>query len=108
PAGLPVCVVEAARNGGFAYGNNLGVREGWARWGRARHILLLNPDTLVRPGALDMLVSFLETHARCGIAGAALIDASERPQRAAHEMITPARELARGSGLGVFWRLLGM
>ena len=36
------------------------------------YALLLNPDTVVQPGALSTLVQFLQTHPRAGIAGARL------------------------------------
>src|SRR5690348_1064100 len=40
-------LIRAPRNGGFAYGNNLALRRI-----RGRYALLLNPDTLVPPGAV--------------------------------------------------------
>ncbi|MCW5852106.1 MAG: glycosyltransferase family 2 protein [Anaerolineae bacterium] len=36
------------------------------------HVLLLNPDTVVQPGALSTLVQFLQTHPAAGVAGARL------------------------------------
>ena len=45
-----------ARNGGFAYGNNEAIRPALAGADKPDYVLLLNPDTLVRPGALSALV----------------------------------------------------
>src|SRR5437879_83579 len=58
----------APRNGGFAYGNNLGIQLA-SLGGSPDYIHLLNPDTLVRKGAIEKLVQFLETHPGVGIAG---------------------------------------
>ena len=63
-----VTLVAAPRNGGFAYGNNLGIERAFAS-GSPSYIHLLNPDTQVRPGALASLVRFLESHPGIGIAG---------------------------------------
>jgi N-acetylglucosaminyl-diphospho-decaprenol L-rhamnosyltransferase len=50
-AGLPVRVIESGRNGGFAFGVNIGVAAGTAPW-----VLLLNPDAQLTPIALETLV----------------------------------------------------
>ena len=70
----------APRNGGFAYGNNLGIRLALETHA-SDYILLLNPDTLVRPGAVETLVRFLEMHPQAGIAGGSFEnpDGSEWP-----------------------------
>ena len=39
------------RNGGFAFGNNAAIRHLLAQPNPPDYIWLLNPDTLVRPGA---------------------------------------------------------
>jgi len=53
--GLPVEIVRAPRNGGFAYGCNLG-----AARGDAPHVLLLNPDARIGAADLAALVRALE------------------------------------------------
>ena len=63
-----VTLIPAPRNGGFAYGNNLGIRRAF-EIGNPNYIYLLNPDTLVRPRAISALVGFLESHPKIGIAG---------------------------------------
>jgi GT2 family glycosyltransferase len=64
-------LIEAPRNGGFAYGNNLGITAAFAA-GTADFVYLLNPDTEVRPGAVAALVRFLREHPDVGIAGSAI------------------------------------
>lgn len=66
--------VESGRNGGFAFGNNVALRPCFVESERARpdYVLLLNPDTIVRPGAVSALLEFLEAHPEVGIAGSRL------------------------------------
>lgn len=75
-----VTVVLAPANGGFAYGNNLGVRLALERQA-ADYYLLLNPDTEVRPGAITALARFLEANPEVGIVGSSFEnpDGSEWP-----------------------------
>jgi N-acetylglucosaminyl-diphospho-decaprenol L-rhamnosyltransferase len=57
-------------NGGFAYGNNAAIRAAFAGDGaRAAFVLLLNPDTVVRPRAFRILLDFMLAHPKIGIAG---------------------------------------
>src|ERR1700675_1082861 len=63
-----VNLVLAPKNGGFAYGNNLGTARAYAERAPS-YIYLLNPDAQVRAGAIRCLVQFLEQHPRVGIAG---------------------------------------
>ena len=65
-------VVQAERNGGFAYGNNRGFEYGLAQSPKPDYFFLLNPDAVVRPGAISQLVEFMETHPRAGSAGSRL------------------------------------
>jgi GT2 family glycosyltransferase len=51
-------------NTGYTRPNNQAMRES-----KGRYILLLNPDTLVKPNALAELYGFLEAHPEIGIAG---------------------------------------
>ena len=63
-----VTLVTAPRNGGFAYGNNLGFAEA-CRLRTPDYFHLLNPDTRITPGAVSTLVQFLDSHAEVGMAG---------------------------------------
>lgn len=87
-------VIASPHNGGYAYANNLALRE--ILWGsgvrgqeskgsvaelpepdtrdpRSDYVLLLNTDTLVPPGALDAMVAYLETHHEVGALGPKLL-----------------------------------
>ena len=52
-----VKLIEHVANVGYAEGNNRGIR---ASTGRL--ILLLNPDTEIKPGTLDALIKFADEH----------------------------------------------
>lgn len=53
-ADLPVRTIRARRNGGFAYGCNVGIS-----FGMAEFVLLLNPDARIEPASLRTLVNAL-------------------------------------------------
>lgn len=57
-------VVRAGGNLGFARAVNLGVERS-----SAEYVLLLNPDTIVRPGALPALLRFARAHPEHGLYG---------------------------------------
>ena len=83
-------VLENPVNVGFARANN----QAYSLTG-GRHVLLLNPDTEVQPGALQELVRFMEAHPEVGAAGARLIDLDGSLQQSCHPAPTLARELWR-------------
>ena len=60
-ADLAVDAVRAPRNGGFAYGCNLGIARG-----AAPYVLLLNPDAVLGARDLDVLVGALEREPTSG------------------------------------------
>ncbi|MHA2380555.1 MAG: glycosyltransferase family 2 protein, partial [Candidatus Thorarchaeota archaeon] len=76
-----VRLIESEVNGGYAYANNLGLRAfGFAQTSgekpsesTPRYALLLNPDTLLPPSALQEMLDFLETHPEAGVAGPRLV-----------------------------------
>ena len=85
-------VIAAERNGGFAWGNNIGIRRAMEGPNPPRFIHLLNPDTVVRAGAIGALAEFLEAHPGVGIAGSRLEDPDGTAQRSAFRWPTPAGE----------------
>jgi len=66
-------VVTSAENLGFARGSNLALERLMAQDGAPRHLLLLNPDTIVPTGALPELVSFLDQNPGAGVVGPRLV-----------------------------------
>ena len=93
------------RNGGFAYGNNAAVRPALASDTPPDFVLLLNPDTVVRPGAVTTLVDFMRENEQVGIAGSRLEDPDGTPQRSAFRFPTVRSEIDNGVRLGVVSKL---
>ncbi|MFL6624910.1 MAG: glycosyltransferase family 2 protein [Vitreoscilla sp.] len=98
-------VVVAPRNGGFAYGNNLGLAE-LERDGRVDFVHLLNPDTVLRPGAIAALTGFLQAHPRAGIAGGVFENGDGSEWAIAFRFPSLLGEIEQGVRLGLVSRLL--
>ena len=99
-------VIDAGRNGGFAFGNNVGIRRAlaWERPPDAIH--LLNPDTYVRPGAVRALTSFLEANPSVGIVGSGLENEDGTSRRGAFRFPTALSEIEGQLQLGPVSKLL--
>jgi GT2 family glycosyltransferase len=101
-----VSIQASDRNGGFAYGNNQAIRPALASPHPPDYVLLLNPDTIVRPGALTALVEFLEDHPQVGIVGSRLEHPDGTPQHSAFRFHTLWSELDQGLALGLMTKVL--
>jgi len=64
-----VLLVENKSNRGFAAANNQALR-----LAKGQYVLLLNPDTLVLPNALQKMWKFLEEHPQAGVVGCKLLN----------------------------------
>lgn len=93
-------------NGGYAFGNNAVIRVELQSTNPPPYFLLLNPDTIVRPGAIQVLVDFMNEHPHVGIAGSRLEDPDGTPQRSAFRFHTVQSELDFGLRVGVVSKLL--
>jgi GT2 family glycosyltransferase/serine acetyltransferase len=101
-----VTLHPAPKNGGFAYGNNEGIRQ-WLKAHEApEYVLLLNPDTIVRGNAIEGLVDFMDSHAEVGIAGSRLEDMDGTPQCSAFRFPTIASEFESALSFGPVCKLL--
>jgi GT2 family glycosyltransferase len=100
-----VTLVLAPRNGGFAYGNNLGIRSVYER-SRPNYVYLLNPDTQVRRGAIAALAGFLESHPQVGIAGSSFETEDGKDWPFAFRFPTVISEIEHGIQTGVITRWL--
>ncbi len=87
-----VRLIQNEINVGFATANNQALEKS-----TGQYALLLNPDTEVRPGALDSLVTFLDAHPQAGASGAMLLNPDGTHQADCFPFPTLMRE---------FWRLL--
>lgn len=87
-----ILVVENEKNLGFAKAVNQGLQKA-----SGRHVLLLNPDTRVREGAVEKLIAFLDKHANVGAAGARLLNADGTKQNSVASFPSLATELLNKS-----------
>jgi GT2 family glycosyltransferase len=99
-------VTAAEKNGGFAYGNNVAIRPALASAEPPDCFWLLNPDTIVRPGALRALVSVLEEQPEVGVVGSRLEGQDGTAQTSAFRFFSILGELENGLKLGLATRLL--
>jgi len=100
-----VTAFASPRNGGFAYGNNLGIRRAFAD-GLPCYVYLLNPDAQIRTGAISSLVEFLESNAEVGIAGGSFDDCDGSDSSIAFRFPNALSELNQGLEFGLVTRLL--
>ena len=67
-------VVRNARNEGYGRANNIGVRAAE----RAVHVLILNPDVVLRPGAVDALLAAAEAYPDAGLYAPRIVEPDGR------------------------------
>jgi GT2 family glycosyltransferase len=99
-------LVVAPKNGGFAAGNNAGIAPALASAEAPDFVWLLNPDTVVRPGALGELLDFLAEHPEIGLAGSRLEHPDGTPQGSTYRFPTVVREFIGGARVGALGKLL--
>ncbi|MEN6520993.1 MAG: glycosyltransferase family 2 protein [Armatimonadota bacterium] len=83
-----VRLIEAGENLGFTRANNLAYKES-----SGDCFLLLNSDTVVLPGALPLLVRFMESNPAAGAVGSKLLNGDGTLQRSCSPFPTPLQEL---------------
>jgi N-acetylglucosaminyl-diphospho-decaprenol L-rhamnosyltransferase len=101
-----VSVLPLEHNGGFAAGNNSAIRPALQSDSPPRYVFLLNPDTVVRSGAVRTLFDFMEDRPDVGLAGSRLEDPDGTPQRSAFRFPTVLGELECSLRLRLATRLL--
>lgn len=98
-------VFQLEQNGGFAYGNNRIIEKIFAESNHPDYVWLLNPDTVIKPGACKALVQFLLTHPGVGIAGSYLENREGELQISAFRDHTIFSELLSSLRIGILDRL---
>jgi len=68
-----VTVLRSPQNNGYAYANNLALREILRSEALPRYVLLLNPDTVLPKTALAEMLRFMDAHPDAGAAGPRLV-----------------------------------
>lgn len=85
-----VKLIANKENAGFASGNNQAIRQS-----SGEYVLLLNPDTVVLPGALETLLGFMEENPTVGAAGSRVLNPDGTLQTSTYPAPTLLRELWR-------------
>ncbi|HEY2786861.1 MAG TPA: glycosyltransferase family 2 protein [Fimbriiglobus sp.] len=93
-------LVQLSQNRGFAAGNNAAIRRAMVESNPPDYFWLLNPDTIVRPGAILSLVAFLNNNPTVGIAGSRLEEPDGTAQRSAFRFPSVASEFECGVCFG--------
>lgn len=99
-------VLHAGDNGGFAAGNNVGfdiVR----RDERFDFVLMLNPDAVPRPGALQAMMRVFDEKSDAGFVGAQLLDEDGSDAASAFRFPDASTEFVHHAWLGPLQRATG-
>jgi len=90
-----ITVIANERNMGLAAGNNTGIARA-----QGAYYLILNPDVIVLPGALENLVAYMEEHEQVGMAGGQLLSPNGTIQASCYRFYTPLTIVYRRTPLG--------
>lgn len=87
-------------NRGFAAANNQGIKEA-----QCEYVLLLNPDTIVRPKSLNILIKFMDENKDVGACGPKLLNENDTTQPSTRRFPTFRAALYRHTifrSIGIF------
>jgi N-acetylglucosaminyl-diphospho-decaprenol L-rhamnosyltransferase len=93
-------------NRGFAAANNAALRGELRGPARPDFVYLLNPDTVIRSGAVRALVSFMRAHPEAGIAGSRNENPDGTPRQTAFRFPSALGEFESEAGFSVVTRFL--
>jgi len=86
--------IDSGYNAGFAAANNLAFQQAGGRF-----MLLINPDSVMRPEAIAASINYMASHPRCGIVGGLLVDGEGHSHPSARKFPTALTKLITLSGL---------
>lgn len=86
-----VKLIENRINSGFAAANNQALTRS-----NARYFLLINPDTVVLPDSLNVMMEFMDEHPEAGIAGCKLLNPDHSLQYSCRKFSTLVTFFLRG------------
>ena len=95
-------------NGGFGWANNQGMLPLIQSENPPDFIHLLNPDSIIEPGAVVALRDTLLAHPTCAAAGSQLINPDGSESGSAFRFPSVAREFFRGGQINRIGRMLGV
>ena len=97
-----VTFIQSNQNAGFAAGNNIGIKAH-----SAQYYLLLNSDTLVRPGAIRLILDTAIRFPDAGLVSPRLEWPDGRGQESCFKFPSPFSELCDASDTGLIDRFFG-
>lgn len=104
--GLCTCqIVQSDHNGGFGFGNNVGIRWGLEHGG-FEYFYIQNSDAFPSDTAISALREFLDTHPNAGFAGSHLHGKDGEPHFTQFRFPSIASEFEGKAQFGPFTRLL--
>jgi hypothetical protein len=87
-------VIANGENRGFAAGNNDGIAAA-----NGRYVLLLNPDTIIRGGAIQKAAAFADAHEDAGVVGCRVWDPDGSRQYTCHRFPSVVNTFCAATGL---------
>ena len=93
-----VTIISNKENRGFAAGNNQGIKKA-----RGQYLLFLNPDTIVHPLSLDVLMNFMDGNSDAGACGPKLLNDDSTTQPSTRRFPTFRGALYRHTAFRFLW-----
>lgn len=93
-----VTIIANKENRGFAAGNNQGIKKA-----RGQYLFFLNPDTIVHPLSLDVLMNFMDGNSDAGACGPKLLNEDGTTQPSTRRFPTFRGALYRHTAFRFLW-----
>ncbi len=100
-----ISLIQADKNGGFAYGNNIGIKTALESDFELDYFYLLNPDAFTLPGAIDSLITVSEHFGMNCILGSTLHNEELQARTSAFIFPNIISEFQRGASLNIVAKL---
>jgi len=98
-------IIDAGKNGGFAFGNNIAIRDALAADNPPDFVWLLNPDAELKSGAGKALLDFFNQHPEAGLVSSGSVDENGEQQAMAFRRFSPLSEFVGTMRLGLLDRI---
>ncbi|KGK42890.1 hypothetical protein LH51_03970 [Nitrincola sp. A-D6] len=102
---VDVDLIRSNVNGGFAYGNNLGIAKALESGFEPDYFYLLNPDAVPENGAIEEAVKNAKQMSDCCIVGSQMLDEAGNKTASAFRFPSIISEFNRGANIGLVSRL---
>lgn len=93
-----VSVIKSDRNGGYAYGNNVGIRWAEKNITKIKYISIMNPDVILDEKTLASLVTFLNEHEKVAVVAPLVIESNKKTIDSMGWKLWNKKELLQSAG----------